>query len=129
MPLYEYYCAECNGIFELLRPVRQSSDPQPCPQCDAESRRLMPTDFNAFVVRDGMPRRIPDDGTYWGLEGRLKNPLTTNDPKPEDIVGFKAKRPDSTLLSEEERVTPKPEIVVRARKKKTARSAAPAADA
>jgi putative FmdB family regulatory protein len=127
MPLYEYYCAECNGIFELLRPVRLSADPQPCPVCDSQSRRLMPTEFNAFVVRDGMPRRIPDDGTYWGLEGRLKNPLVTNDPKPEDVIGFKAKRPDSTILTDEERTAPKPEVVVRARKKKA--EAAPSADA
>ena len=67
MPIYEYYCADCNGVFEQLLPVKRASEPQPCPQCDAESRRIMPTEFQAFTVRDGAPRRIPDRGTYWHL--------------------------------------------------------------
>jgi putative FmdB family regulatory protein len=69
MPMYEYYCSGCNGVFELLRPVREASYPQPCPVCDTDSRRLMPTDFAAFVVREGLPRRIPDTGKYWTREG------------------------------------------------------------
>jgi putative FmdB family regulatory protein len=69
MPLYEYYCADCHGVFELLRPVREASNPQPCPECDAESRRLMPKDFAAFVVREGLPRRVPDTGKYWTRDG------------------------------------------------------------
>ena len=69
MPLYEYICSEGHGMFELLRPVREASNPQPCPQCDAESRRVMPKDFAAFVVREGLPRRVPDTGKYWTREG------------------------------------------------------------
>jgi len=69
MPLYEYYCADEHAVFELLRPVREASNPQPCPSCDAESRRLMPKDFAAFVVREGLPRRVPDTGKYWTREG------------------------------------------------------------
>jgi len=33
MPLYEYFCEPCNGIFEELRPIREASDPVPCPEC------------------------------------------------------------------------------------------------
>lgn len=69
MPLYEYICSDGHGMFELLRPVREASNPQPCPQCDAESRRVMPKDFAAFVVREGLPRRVPDTGKYWTREG------------------------------------------------------------
>ena len=76
MPIYEYYCAECNGVFEQLLPVKRASEPQPCPQCDAESRRIMPTEFQAFTVRDGAPRRIPDRGTYWHFEQEVKRPVT-----------------------------------------------------
>ena len=101
MPLYEYYCPEDNGIFELLRPVREASDPQPCPVCDGESKRIMPTDFAAFIMRDGLPRRIPDQGLYWGVEGQLKNPLTSQEAKPQDIVAPERKRPKSAILSEE----------------------------
>lgn len=117
MPLYEYYCSECNGIFELLRPVRQATDSQPCVVCDAESKRIMPTEFAAFVMRDGMPRRIPDRGLSWGLEGQLKNPLTSSEAKKEDIIPEEKKRPASAILSEEEKTAPKPELKVRTRKK------------
>ncbi len=67
MPLYEYYCEPCNGIFEELRPIREASDPVPCPQCYKDAKRIMPTSFAAFTFREGYPRRIPDDGTYYHL--------------------------------------------------------------
>jgi putative FmdB family regulatory protein len=67
MPLYEYFCTPCNGIFEELRPMRESSDPVPCPECYKDAARIMPTSFTAFTFREGYPRRIPDDGTYYHL--------------------------------------------------------------
>lgn len=74
MPVYEYLCAECNGVFELLRPARESSNGQPCPVCDTDSRRIMPTDFAAYVYREGLPRRIPDTGQYWTAKGLSDKP-------------------------------------------------------
>ncbi len=124
MPLYEYYCAECNGIFELLRSVRVAAEPQPCVVCDSESKRIMPTEFAAFVMRDGMPRRIPDKGLSWGLEGQLKKPLTSNKPNKEDVIKEEKKRRESTILSEEEKVAPRAEIKVRTRKKAPRKAAA-----
>jgi putative FmdB family regulatory protein len=76
VPLYEYYCENCDGIFEALRPIREASDPVPCPVCNRDGRRIMPTSFNAFVFRDGYPRRIPDKGTYWHLGKEVKRPIT-----------------------------------------------------
>jgi putative FmdB family regulatory protein len=70
MPLYEYYCSSCDGVFEELRSMREASEPQPCPLCDHDSQRIMPTTFSAFTFRDGMPRRIPDDFKYWHHDGR-----------------------------------------------------------
>ncbi len=78
MPMYEYYCSACNGVFELLRSVRQSDSPQPCLDCDTDSERLMPTTFSAFIVRDGLPRRIPDRGTFWHLGQEVRRPV--NEP-------------------------------------------------
>jgi putative FmdB family regulatory protein len=75
MPLYEYYCDDCHGVFELLRPQREASDPQPCPECDADSRRIVSA-FEAFTFRDGYPRKIPDDGTYWHLGQKVSSPIT-----------------------------------------------------
>jgi putative FmdB family regulatory protein len=73
MPVYEYYCKHCDGVFEALRSIRQSSEPAGCPVCDRESPRMMTTSFAAFTYRDGYPRRIPDKGTYWHLGKEVKN--------------------------------------------------------
>ena len=72
MPVYEYFCDPCDGIFEALRSMREASDPPPCPVCDRDGRRIMPTSINAFTFRDGYPRRLPDKGTYWHLGKEVK---------------------------------------------------------
>ncbi len=72
MPLYEYLCNHCEGIFEALRPMREASDPVPCPVCDRDGERIMPTTFAAFTFREGYPRRLPDKGTYWHLGKEVK---------------------------------------------------------
>jgi putative FmdB family regulatory protein len=71
MPLYEYYCQPCHGIFEEIRQMREASLPMPCPECNRDAPRIM-SSFNAFVFRDGYPRRIPDKGTYWHLGQEVK---------------------------------------------------------
>jgi putative FmdB family regulatory protein len=84
MPLYEYYCDSCDGVFEELRSMRESSEPAPCPLCDHDSQRIMPTSFAAFTFRDGMARRIPDDFKYWHHDGRkVKNMNTGGVPMNE----------------------------------------------
>ncbi len=67
MPLYEYLCDACDGIFEVVRPMQEAGDPCPCPLCATAARRLMPSAFTAFVMRRGYPRRLPDKGTFWHL--------------------------------------------------------------
>jgi putative FmdB family regulatory protein len=76
VPLYEYYCKSCDGVFELLRPVRQATASQPCPQCDELSTRIVSSAWSAFVRRDGVPRRLPDDGSYWHLGKKVAKPIT-----------------------------------------------------
>ncbi|MDZ4278077.1 MAG: zinc ribbon domain-containing protein [Dehalococcoidia bacterium] len=92
MPLYEYYCEPCDGIYEALRPMREAADPVPCPACDRDGRRIMPTSINAFTFREGYPRRLPDKGTYWHLGKEVKTKISgrfrpfehpeLNKPKP-----------------------------------------------
>ena len=72
MPLYEYYCQNCSGVFEALRSLREASEPSPCPLCDRECARIMPTSFVAFSVREGLARQLPDRGTYWHLGKEVK---------------------------------------------------------
>jgi putative FmdB family regulatory protein len=83
MPLYEYYCESCDGVFETLRSMRESSEPSPCPVCDRDGSRIMPTSFSAFTFRDGMPRRIPDRGTYWHFDKEVKHMNTGGVPANE----------------------------------------------
>ena len=95
MPLYEYYCENCDGVFETLRTMREASEPSPCPVCDRDGNRIMPTSFTAFTFRDGMARRIPDRGTFWHLGKEVSKPITgggvayehpeINKPKPKPI--------------------------------------------
>lgn len=76
MPMYEYQCPDCDSRFELLRPAREASLDQPCPTCDADSRRVMSKQWSAFVFRDGRPRQLPDDGGYWHLGHKVSQPIT-----------------------------------------------------
>ena len=71
MPLYEYHCEHCHGIFEAIRPMREASLPVPCVQCNRDAPRIM-SSFNAFTFRDGYPRRIPDKGTYLHMGKEVK---------------------------------------------------------
>ena len=73
MPIYEYYCDPCDGIYEALRPMREAAEPVPCPECDRDCRRIMPTTFTAFTFREGYPRKLPDKGTYWHLGKEVKS--------------------------------------------------------
>ena len=93
MPLYEYYCGDCNGVFELLRPIREMDKTQSCPECDTDSERIMSKTWAAFIFRDGYPRRIPDDGTYYHLGKKVTQPITGSSDgysHPE----LKARKPD-----------------------------------
>jgi putative FmdB family regulatory protein len=74
MPMYEYFCKPCDGIFETIRPIAKAGDPAPCPVCAKKAQRIPPTSFKAFTMRDGYPRSIPDRGTYWHLGKEVKTP-------------------------------------------------------
>src|SRR5687768_13606612 len=80
MPIYEYFCQPCNGIFEELRPMREATEPVPCPECFKDASRIMPTSFAAFTFREGYPRRIPDDGKYYHLGKKVSKLVTSGRP-------------------------------------------------
>jgi putative FmdB family regulatory protein len=41
MPLYEYYCPQCEMRFELLRPMGRSDDPVTCPNGHEGAQRVL----------------------------------------------------------------------------------------
>jgi len=110
MPLYEYYCEPCNGIFEVLRPMREATEPYPCPVCDRDGKRIMPTSFAAFTFRDGMPRRIPDRGTYWWLDKEVKHMNTGGVPSLEHPELYKPELEPTPLKGDREVIRERQEI-------------------
>ena len=102
MPLYEYFCEPCNGIFEELRPMREATEPVPCPDCFKDAKRIMPTSFAAFTFRDGYPRRIPDDGKFYHLGKKVSKPITGGRPNehPEVNKPEPAPRPHKGEVAE-----------------------------
>ncbi len=97
MPLYEYYCGSCDGVFESLRSMREASEPAPCPLCDRDGERIMPTSFSAFTFREGMTRRIPDTGNYWHYNQQVKTKNTGGVPAGEHPETYK--RPPASTKS------------------------------
>ena len=93
MPLYEYLCEPCNGIFEELRPMREATDPVPCPECFKDAPRIMPTSFTAFTFREGYPRRIPDDGKYYHLGKKVTRAITGGRPNEHPEVNIDEPEP------------------------------------
>ncbi|HEY5475815.1 MAG TPA: zinc ribbon domain-containing protein [Tepidiformaceae bacterium] len=104
MPLYEYFCQTCNGVFEELRPMRESSDPVPCPQCFKDAPRIMPTSFTAFTFREGYPRRIPDDGKYYHMGQKVTQLVSSGLPNEHPEINKKAPKPKKAKGEVTERV-------------------------
>lgn len=96
MPLYEYFCKHCDGVFESIKTIAKASDPAPCPICAKKAQRIPPTSFNARTMRDGYPRAIPDRGTYWHLGKEVKTRNTGGVPANEHPELYKPK-PKPTL--------------------------------
>ena len=41
MPVYEYRCRSCDEVFEVRRPMSESSEPATCPDGHADAVRLL----------------------------------------------------------------------------------------
>ena len=52
MPIYEYYCPNCGGKFDLLRSFSQVDEVVLCSECNSEARRLV-TSFASFAKDAG----------------------------------------------------------------------------
>ena len=116
MPLYEYFCKSCDGVFETMRPIAMASEPAPCPVCAKKAQRIPPTSFSAFTIREGYPRSIPDRGTYYHLGKEVKTPNRGGAPMNEHPELYKPtpkRRPtkgEREILSDRQRVDVKEEV-------------------
>lgn len=41
MPVYDYYCSECENEFTMLMPMSRSAEPAPCPSCAHSAQRVI----------------------------------------------------------------------------------------
>jgi len=48
MPLYEYYCADCECKFEVLRSFSQADEPVSCVHCQSPNTRRALSLFAAY---------------------------------------------------------------------------------
>ena len=51
MPIYEYYCPECDAKFDLLRRISQVDEAGECPDCHYMAERVL----SAFSCRTTTP--------------------------------------------------------------------------
>ena len=53
MPLYEYYCPDCEIVFDALRSMSEADEPIACPQCTGMEARRVLSRFAAFSKGEG----------------------------------------------------------------------------
>lgn len=77
MPTYEYECAR-HGVFETMRSMKESSVPQPCPDCGTRSPRVMITAAAFAGMSDSL------------RTAHARNERSANEPKTSASLRHKA---------------------------------------
>ncbi|CAN5608002.1 hypothetical protein BH24ACT20_BH24ACT20_08070 [soil metagenome] len=49
MALYEYKCAECDGRFDLMRPMSAADETAECPECGADKSQRVISNFASIT--------------------------------------------------------------------------------
>ena len=66
MPTYEYTCPECQEEFELMRPMCDSGATATCPQCGAQSKRVM----SVFASKADYTIKVPTKAAFRGEKAK-----------------------------------------------------------
>ena len=80
MPLYEYYCENCDKVFDSLQAISRSDQPVACPKCGRDADRIMPTTFATMSRRKGLRERVPFHH-HDVRDGAKKPPIARVKPK------------------------------------------------
>ena len=70
VPLYEFRCRTCDDVFEVRRPMSESSAPAPCPDGHADTVRLLSVFANAGSASSIPVAGAPPGG--WRLRRRVR---------------------------------------------------------
>ncbi|MGQ9627215.1 MAG: FmdB family zinc ribbon protein [Anaerolineae bacterium] len=63
MPIYEYYCQDCQGKFEALRPMSQADEPIACGRCRGNNTKRVISLFSAVSRESGGESRTVAGGS------------------------------------------------------------------
>jgi putative FmdB family regulatory protein len=71
MPIYEYYCANCNIEYEAIRPASQADNPVLCKTCNQPGERQLST-FSFKSNTFSAPKLKPATGAKrsYSVEGK-----------------------------------------------------------
>lgn len=53
MPVYEYFCPDCEIVFDALRPMAKADEPITCPECTCKGGRRQLSRFAAVSKGTG----------------------------------------------------------------------------
>jgi len=69
MPTYTYECTSCEREFDEIVPMKFYQDPQPCPECETMSKRVLSRRFPGTIFK----------GDSWGTKnGRVAAQMAEN---------------------------------------------------
>lgn len=66
MPLYEYFCDDCETKFETLRPMSKADDPIQCKNCESMHTSRALSMFAAHVNNGGTVSSVAGGGCSGG---------------------------------------------------------------
>jgi len=90
MPIYDYECAECGAIFEVI--VKRGERPSPCPECGSrESKKLMAAP--AFHIKvDRATARIEKRVKSYLKDGNISGAMRFADEAASMVKSDKVRR-------------------------------------
>jgi putative FmdB family regulatory protein len=79
MPVYEYYCKECDANFDEVLPMARFDEPceQPCPECSAENA----IHRGVSVSQMGVDAKVTPDSRTGGQFSELMSRMKSGMPK------------------------------------------------
>ena len=66
MPLYDYQCKECGGVFELMVRFSEANQAQICPKCESKNTQRQLSIVASFKVASSNSSNSSSCGTQGG---------------------------------------------------------------
>ena len=104
MPIYEFFCADCNTIFNFFT-SRPNSEKRPdCPSCGRKKLAKMMSSFATIgkakeSEEDGLPAGLDEARMERALSGLMREAEGLNEEDPRQMAGLMRKFMNQTGLS------------------------------